>query len=115
MRNLTVQQRLLIAFGLMLLILLVPIGVAYTGIDAIEQRLGQLDADPGTLVQSGAGSRYLPSDLSLQETAKRVKLLVTISALMALVPAVLLALVTSRALSTAFKHAAGNTPSSEPQ
>lgn len=39
MQNLTVQQRLLIAFALVLLILLVPISVAYTGLDAIERQL----------------------------------------------------------------------------
>ncbi|MBK5940092.1 hypothetical protein [Halochromatium roseum] len=115
MQNLTVQQRLLIAFGLVVVTLLVPIGVAYTGIEAIEQRLGQLEADPGALAQSGAvsGSQSLPADLSLRETARRVKLLVMMSTIMALVLAVLLALITSRALSAAFKSTAADPPSTQ--
>ncbi|MBK1621547.1 hypothetical protein CKO42_24670 [Lamprobacter modestohalophilus] len=115
MQNLTVRQRLLIAFGLVVIILLVPIGVAYTGIEAIEQRLVQFEIDPGTLAQSGSGSRSLPTDLSVQETAKRVKLLVTMSSIMALVLAVLLALITSRALSAAFKPTADDPSSTQGQ
>ncbi|MEA3643104.1 MAG: hypothetical protein VBE63_24650 [Lamprobacter sp.] len=113
MQSLTVQQRLLIAFGLVVIILLVPIGVAYTGIETIEQRLGQFEADPGALAQSGSGSHYLPADLSLQETAQRFKLLVLMSSIMALVLAVLLALITSRALSAAFKPTTADPPSTQ--
>jgi hypothetical protein len=68
MQNLTVQQRLLIAFALLLLILLVPIGVAYTGLDTIERQLvqyqprhdAQHEAQPNDSAQSNPARQSQP-------------------------------------------------------
>ncbi|MBK1617673.1 hypothetical protein CKO42_04240 [Lamprobacter modestohalophilus] len=121
MQNLTVQQRLLIAFALVLLILLVPISVAYTGLDAIEQQLAQYEtlheaqheAQPNDSAQSNTARQSLPSAVSAGsaglaglassplESIEQIKRFVLFSAIMASVLAVLLALITSRALSAA--------------
>ncbi|MCF7978334.1 MAG: hypothetical protein K9L82_09995 [Chromatiaceae bacterium] len=118
MQNLTVQQRLLIAFALVLLILLVPISVAYTGLDAIEQQLAQYEtlheaqheAQPNDSAQANTARQSLPSAGSAGsaglassplESIEQIKRFVLFSAIMASVLAVLLALITSRALSAA--------------
>ena len=100
-RNLPVRQRLLTAFALVVLVLLVPVFIAYTGIDTLETRISRNDADLASMASPGSGSRYLPADLSPSETAKRVKTLVLVTSIMAVVLAILIALATTRVLTAA--------------
>ncbi|NBC49085.1 MAG: hypothetical protein GVY22_14115 [Gammaproteobacteria bacterium] len=107
MQDLSVRSRLLTAFALVTLMLMIPQLVAYNGINELEKRLTQPDASAPALGQP-RGSQYLPAELSATETAKRIKLLLLATSVIAFLTSGLIAMATTRALTRALTSIADN-------